>query len=82
MTILAEAIDRYHENLSNRVLAVDSAERMTSMLRKEGLFFGDRPLCNVLRPRFLTPYGANASGTAGTFPHRFSPCQSADDAAA
>ena len=27
----------------------------TTSSRRRGLFFGDRPLCTVLRPRFLTP---------------------------
>jgi hypothetical protein len=27
----------------------------STQLRERGLFFGDRPLCSVLRPRFLSP---------------------------
>ena len=54
MTILAEAISRYHENLNTRSIAAESAERLESMLRREDLYFGDRPLCGVLRPRFMT----------------------------
>ncbi len=35
-------------------LAEESAAWLDQQLRQRGLFFGDRPLCNVLRPRFLT----------------------------
>ncbi|MEO7520329.1 MAG: hypothetical protein ABIW79_00805 [Gemmatimonas sp.] len=35
-------------------MAQASAEMLDELLRSEGLFFGDRPLCSVLRPRFLT----------------------------
>jgi hypothetical protein len=28
---------------------------LDEQLRQRGLYFGDRPLCTVLRPRFLTP---------------------------
>jgi hypothetical protein len=51
---VTEAISRYHEALSHGDLAESSAETMDSLLRSEGLFFGDRPLCSVLRPRFLS----------------------------
>ncbi len=54
MTILADAISRYHDSLSSASIAAESAERLDSMLRSKGLFFGDRPLCSVLRPRFMT----------------------------
>lgn len=48
------AVARYHELLTDETLAQGSAEVLDQQLRAQGLFFGDRPLCSVLRPRFLT----------------------------
>ncbi|MCL4868171.1 MAG: hypothetical protein KJ063_04320 [Anaerolineae bacterium] len=50
---LRAAIDQYHSLLTNE-LAQESQAQMDRQLHKEGLFFGDRPLSNVLRPRFVT----------------------------
>ena len=50
-----DAIAHYHDLLSNSTLAADSQERLETLQAARGLYFGDRPLCNVLRPRFLTP---------------------------
>ena len=47
------AIDAWHAALSEGT-GVESGEWLTAELRKRGLFFGDRPLCTVLRPRFLS----------------------------
>ncbi|AMW04722.1 circularly permuted type 2 ATP-grasp protein [Gemmatimonas phototrophica] len=49
-----DAISRYHDTLQQGTLAADSDAVLTQQLRDQGLFFGDRPLCGVLRPRFLT----------------------------
>jgi hypothetical protein len=49
-----EAITHYHDLLKSGTLANDSHERLTRMQESRGLFFGDRPCCTVLRPRFLT----------------------------
>ncbi|GAB1341639.1 hypothetical protein [Gemmatimonas sp.] len=49
-----EAVARYHDTLAEGSLAADSATVLTQQLRDQGLFFGERPLCGVLRPRFLT----------------------------
>jgi uncharacterized circularly permuted ATP-grasp superfamily protein len=49
------AIDRYHELLGDPALAADSWEVMDAGHRHRGMYFGERPLCSVLRPRFLTP---------------------------
>jgi hypothetical protein len=49
-----DAIDHYHELLTDE-LAGESQAQLDDQLRRRGLFFGDRPLCTVLRPRFLTP---------------------------
>jgi hypothetical protein len=51
---LAVAIQAWHSGLTPEV-AGESAAWLDRELRKRGLFFGDRPLCTVLRPRFLTP---------------------------
>ncbi|WP_411278839.1 circularly permuted type 2 ATP-grasp protein [Gemmatimonas sp.] len=48
------AIARYHDTLQDRGLAEASAEVLDRQLRHDGLFFGERPLCSVLRPRFLS----------------------------
>jgi hypothetical protein len=50
---LQEAIDHYHALLTPD-LAADTQAQLDDQLRRRGLFFGDRPLCSVLRPRFLT----------------------------
>ena len=47
------AIARYHDVLQNPAIAQASAEVLDRQLRHDGLFFGERPLCGVLRPRFL-----------------------------
>lgn len=51
--MLREAIDGYHELLDVE-LAGESQWRLDEQLRRRGLFFGDRALCTVLRPRFLS----------------------------
>ena len=48
------AIARYHDALQDRAIAQASAEVLDRQLRHDGLFFGERPLCSVLRPRFLS----------------------------
>jgi uncharacterized circularly permuted ATP-grasp superfamily protein len=50
---LQQAIDDYHRLLSDE-LAQETQEQLDQQLRQRGLFFGQRPLCSVLRPRFLT----------------------------
>ena len=49
-----EAVDAYHDVLTEDV-AADSHAVLDAQTRKRDLFFGDRPLCTVLRPRFMTP---------------------------
>src|SRR3954470_16137514 len=51
--MLREAIDEYHDLLDDE-LAGESQLRLDDQLRRRGLFFGDRALCTVLRPRFLS----------------------------
>ncbi len=49
--MLREAIDTYHGLLDDQ-LAADSSEHLYKMQRERHLYFGDRPLCTVLRPYF------------------------------
>lgn len=51
---LNEAIITYHDLLTDDVAAETQAQ-LDEQLHMRGLYFGDRPLCTVLRPRFLTP---------------------------
>ena len=48
------AIAAWHDGLDGPV-GRESALMLESELQGRGLFFGDRALCTVLRPRFLTP---------------------------
>ena len=54
MTNLREIIDHYH-SLLDLETARETHEHLTEQLRRRGLFFGDRPLSTVLRPRFIHP---------------------------
>ena len=51
---LKEAITTYHDLLTDE-LAAESQGQLSEQLQQRGLYFGERPLCTVLRPRFLTP---------------------------
>jgi uncharacterized circularly permuted ATP-grasp superfamily protein len=51
---LTDAIDTYHDLLTDEI-AEASQEQLESQLRARNLYFGDRPVCTVLRPRFLSP---------------------------
>src|SRR5690348_4659537 len=53
---LRDAISFYHDLLDDE-LAAESQAQLDDQLHRRGLFFGDRPLCTVLRPRFFTPEG-------------------------
>ena len=50
---LSAAIHTYHDLLTEDI-AADSHAQLTDQLQRRGLFFGDRAICTVLRPRFLT----------------------------
>jgi uncharacterized circularly permuted ATP-grasp superfamily protein len=50
----AGAIGAYHDLLSDEVGA-ESQAQLDAQLRARGLYFGDRPLCTVVRPRFMSP---------------------------
>ena len=51
---LREAIGSYHDLLTDDLAAASHAW-LEEQQKLRGLFFGDRPLCSVLRPRFMTP---------------------------
>ena len=51
---LREAIQSYHDLLTDELTAASQAQ-LDDQQRRRGLFFGQRPLCTVLRPRFMTP---------------------------
>src|SRR5438067_11617671 len=48
-----EAIESYHKLLTDGLVG-ESFQQLEEQRRRRGLFFGGRPLCSVLRPRFLT----------------------------
>lgn len=53
---MSDAIAAYHDLLaSGSSLAADSQAALEQAQQLRGLYFGDRPVCTVLRPRFLTP---------------------------
>lgn len=45
-------VDNFHELLTDD-LAQETQAQLDEQLRRRGLFFGDRAICTVLRPRFL-----------------------------
>jgi uncharacterized circularly permuted ATP-grasp superfamily protein len=51
--LLRDAIQGYHDLLSDDLAAASQA-RLDDQLRLRGLFFGERALCTVLRPRLIT----------------------------
>ena len=50
---LREAIESYHDLLTDE-LAEASHAQLYDQQQQRGIFFNQRPLCTVLRPRFLT----------------------------
>jgi hypothetical protein len=50
---MTDAIARYHELLTAEV-AEETHTHLTTQLARHGLDFGGRPLCTVLRPRFIS----------------------------
>ena len=46
-----EAISAYHDLLNDTQLAADSQGMLDDQLGRQGLVFGGRSLCTVLRPR-------------------------------
>lgn len=54
MTDLQAAVETYHALLDDET-GRQSQAHLNDQLHRRELFFGDRPLCTVLRPRFLSP---------------------------
>src|SRR6266404_2805886 len=52
--MLAGAISFYHDLLGGDNFAADSQEQLDLLTRLRQLYFGERPVCTVLRPRLLT----------------------------
>jgi hypothetical protein len=52
--VLADAIARYHDLLAQGSMAGESQTWLERLTDRLGLYFGQRPVCTVLRPRFLT----------------------------
>jgi uncharacterized circularly permuted ATP-grasp superfamily protein len=50
---LGDAINFYHSLLDDEI-GIQSQSQLTRQLHHRQLFFGERPLCTVLRPRFVT----------------------------
>jgi hypothetical protein len=53
MTDLAAAIDAYHVLLDDET-GRESQAQLDDQMHRRGLYFGERALCTVLRPRFLS----------------------------
>jgi len=51
--VLHDAIQTYHDLLTAELAAASQAH-LEEQQRRRGLFFGERPLCTVLRPRLIT----------------------------
>ncbi len=52
--MLRDGVDQYHSLLTDD-LGGETQRQLDEQLKQRGLFFGDRALCTVLRPRFLSP---------------------------
>ena len=52
--MLRDGIDQYHALLTDDI-GGETQRQLDQQLQHRGLFFGDRALCTVLRPRFLSP---------------------------
>jgi len=50
-----DAIVRYHDLLASGGLAGDSQAWLEEQVERRGLTFGGRPVCTVVRPRWMTP---------------------------
>jgi uncharacterized circularly permuted ATP-grasp superfamily protein len=60
MNTIAEAA-RYYNSLllDDPALAAETQAELAHELEQRNLYFGDRPVCNVLRPRFITRRAAD-----------------------
>jgi hypothetical protein len=72
-----DAVRYYHDLLTDDLAAVSQAQ-LDDQQRRRGLSFGGRPLCTVLRPRFLTPDQLRfLSGRVRLLVHAFTRCHEA-----
>lgn len=53
MLVTKEAVELYHSLLNDQLVA-DSFEKFNQSLHARRLYFGNRPLCTVLRPQFYS----------------------------
>lgn len=60
---MTTAVARYHELLAEPEVAEASHVMLEAELRRRHMVFGDRPLCTVLRPRFLSADGYRTLAT-------------------
>jgi hypothetical protein len=51
--VLADAIQHYHDLLTPQI-AADSQAHLEQQTQARGMWFGERPVCSVLRPRLLS----------------------------
>ena len=65
----ADAIADYHELLTDEI-AAESQAQLDAQLRDRGLYFGERPVCTVVRPRLMSParHRALQAGVARIMP--------------
>jgi hypothetical protein len=54
---MSDPIAHYHDLLADAELAQASHAALEDQLRRRNLVFGDRPLCTVLRPKFVSAQG-------------------------
>ena len=54
--MIDDAIRAYHDIISSGQTAANTHEALMAALAKRNLCFGSRPICSVLRPRFLTSF--------------------------
>src|SRR5579859_6684599 len=52
--MIQEVIDTYHALLTNQI-AIESQAALATDLRRRKCYFGERPICTVLRPHFYYP---------------------------
>src|SRR5262249_41933925 len=52
-SMLADAVEYHHDLLTDR-MAADTQTQLEQQTQQRQFHFGDRPICTVLRPRFLT----------------------------
>lgn len=53
--MISQAIEYYHDLLAEGTVAYDTFELLKEKMQQRHLAFGERVLCTVLRPHFITP---------------------------